>query len=151
MIYITNGLDEQKIRHRPVFSVEKVLAYYGKDYIYVCTTAKPFGSTEIDVYHYTPGVHPKFNNRYLGVLKQNGGLYVTNMDEVENYKFALLKNKVGDLVYSQHVHDFVQSDDSFVDGGRDYIRSGGNITLFEAQIKDGKFQLIEQRPLVKSK
>ena len=48
----------------------------------------------------------------------------------------------GDLVYSQHRHDFrMMKNGNMIDGGRAYVRANGMIRSFE--VKDGEFVEIE--------
>ena len=51
--------------------------------------------------------------------------------------------KNGDIIYSQYRHDYVKSEDDsvFIDGGRDYTRSGGGKFVTLRIIKDKLTQI----------
>lgn len=132
------------IYHRPILDTETIIKHYSeKDGVgikYICTSApNAYADYAADIfYRETP--HPEFGNRYFG-LYMAGNLMITNADMIENLDFDMLEVN-GDYHYSQHRHDFYYPvPDTFIDGGRSYLRCGGNLTrpVVRFKVKDGKF------------
>jgi hypothetical protein len=125
------------IKHYPITNYPKVEELYSeKDGVpvkYVCTTE--FAENIADVfYRETP--HPEFGNRYFAVLFQYDKLYVANADRIEDFTFGMVENDDGDLEYSRSRHDYKEfKNGNSIDGGRDYIRSSGNVKVFV--VRDG--------------
>lgn len=129
-----------KIKHYPLTNVKQVEQLYSeKDGVSVrhaCTTE--FGDCIADIfYRETP--HPEFGNKYFAILFRDDVPYIANADQAENLTFGMVENDEGDLEYSVHRHDFKTfKNGNMIDGGRDYIRSNGKVTVFV--LKDGKLQ-----------
>ncbi len=125
------------IKHYPITNYEKVEEIYSeKDGVpvkYVCTTE--FTENIADVfYRETP--HPEFDNRYFAILFQYDKPYIANADIVENLTFGMVENDEGALEYSRNRHDYKEfKNGNMIDGGRDYIRSSGNVKVFV--VRDG--------------
>lgn len=126
------------IKHYPVTNIEKVEKYYSeKDGVpvkHVCSTE--FGDAVADIfYRETP--HPEFGNRYFAALFRGDQAYIANADGVENLTFGMVENDDGQLEYSQSRHDYKSFDNgNMIDGGRDYIRSSGQVKIFV--VRDGQ-------------
>ena len=133
------------IQHNPIFDTAKVETLYsekdGVEVKYVCTTAvQQHAEFAADVfYRATP--HPEFGNRYFALYQNpfsdNASIMITNADQVENFEFGMIEDADGKYYYSQHRHDYKVIGDKMIDGGRSYIRSGGQVDVFK--IQDGKF------------
>ena len=127
------------IKHYPVTNIEKVEEYYSeKDGVpvkHVCTTE--FGNGDIADIFYRDTPHPKFGNRYFAALFRGDQGYIANADGVENLTFGMVENDDAQLEYSQSRHDYKSfKNGNMIDGGRDYIRSSGNVKVFV--VRDGK-------------
>jgi hypothetical protein len=75
---------------------------------------------------YTEEAHPQGSN-YFGLYKtEDGDIMITNGIRATEEPFSGVMAKNGDVIYSRYRHDYRTSDDGsvFVDGGRDYFRSG---------------------------
>jgi hypothetical protein len=75
---------------------------------------------------YTEEAHPQGSN-YFGLYKtEDGTVMITNGIKATEQPFSGVMAKNGDVIYSRYRHDHRTSDDGsvFVDGGRDYFRSG---------------------------
>lgn len=146
------------IIHEPLIDVEKVIKLYeekdGVPITYVCTTDLDASDIPVNVFfRQTP--HPDYGNRYFGLYySHDGHLYILNADRVENLEFGMIEDPEGNLHYSKSHHDFkyipgcedlfeVQNS-AYIDGGRQYVRVGGNplpmVRYFK--VKDG--QMIEE-------
>ena len=132
------------IKHAPIFNTEKVIKLYeekdGVPITYVCTTDLVNSDVPCDIF-YRDTPHPDFGNRYFGIFVHpiTKSTFITNADIVEDFDFGMIKDKEGDLWYSQSHHDCIFMDGSMIDGGRQYIRASGFVHLFK--VKDG--QMIE--------
>jgi len=120
------------IKHFPVTNTSVVEAHYSKKdnvpVTYVCTTDLKRSDTPIDIfYRETP--HPKFGNRYFGIVPnfEDGSYTIFNADRVEDLTFGLVEDDDGNLQYSRSHHDYKSFDNgNMIDGGREYIRSSFN-------------------------
>ena len=133
------------IKHAPLFDTEKVEKFYSeKDGVpvkYVCTTATNVHATFAADVFYRETPHPEFGNRYFALYRnpysENAEIMITNADTIEDFDFAMIKDKDGNYWYSSHRHDCLFMDGSMIDGGRSYTRSSGPVEYFK--VKDGKF------------
>ena len=75
---------------------------------------------------YTEKVHPEGSNYFGMYLTEDKTLMITNGIKATEQPFSGVMAKNGDVIYSRYRHDHRTSDDGsvFVDGGRDYFRSG---------------------------
>jgi len=139
------------IKHYPIFNTDEIAEHYSKqdgvEIKYVCTSALGSEESAMDIfYRETP--HPTFGNRYFGIFPKgdfsgnNAAVtMITNADAIEGQTFAMIEDPYGNLIYSQHRHDLrVGKDMHFVDGGRAYVRTGGELPyeVFAYKVKDGE-------------
>jgi len=132
------------IKNAPILDVEKVAKLYSeKDGVpvkYVCTSAiRESAEWAADVfYRETP--HPEFGNRYFALYNDpiSGHLMITNADKIEDFNFAMIKDKDDNFWYSSHRHDCLFIDGGMIDGGRSYVRTNGCETHL-MKIKSGEF------------
>ena len=126
------------IKHYPVTKIEQAEKFYSeKDGVsvkHVCTTE--FGDAIADIfYRETP--HPKFGNKYFCLFFRGDDMYVANADSIEKLNFGMVENDDCQLEYSQSRHDYKTfKNGNMIDGGRDYIRSNGEVKVFV--VRDGK-------------
>lgn len=137
------------IVHHPYLNTEHVIARYsekeGVPIRYVCTSAtNQFADFAVDVF-YRPTPHPDFGNHYFGLFNrytQDGQsqVMICNADSIEQLTFNMLEVD-GSYHYSQHRHDYYQVKDAAIDGGRAYLRLGGNMSypVISFTVKDGDF------------
>jgi len=137
--------------------VEKL--YSEKDGVpvkYVCTSAVNNGTRALDIfYRETP--HPDFGNRYFGLYYTTGSwviddpvrfddmqLMITNADSIEGLEFGMIEGADG-WEYSQHRHDYRVVGKCAIDGGRAYVKRGGDMSApcKYMTVKDGKFLEME--------
>jgi len=136
------------IQHNPIYDRDLIIKHYSeKDGVpikYVCTSALDNEEFAMDIfYRETP--HPEFGNRYFGLYMNRftEQVMITNADAIEGKEFAMVEDLNGDLVYSQHRHDFrMMKNGNMIDGGRAYVRANGMIHSFE--VKDGEFVEVEE-------
>ncbi len=136
------------IQHNPIFDRDAIIDHYSKQdgvpVKYVCTSALDNEAFAMDIfYRETP--HPKFGNRYFGIYSKpdlsgnnEAMVMIANADAIEGQTFAMIEDPYGNLIYSQHRHDFrMMENGNMIDGGRVYVRANGMIRSFE--VKDGEF------------
>ena len=138
------------ITHRPIFDTSRVEKLYSeKDGVpvkYVCTSAPNAHADYAADIFFRETPHPQHGNRYFGLYRNHhfaadGTVMITNADMIENLDFDMVDVK-GTLHYSQHRHDFYYPvEDMFIDGGRSYLRRGGNLgyEVKQLKVKDGNF------------
>lgn len=131
------------VNHVTLFDTEKVCAYFsekdGVPFRYVCTTDLRASDVPCDIY-FREEPHPQFGNRYLGLYYDNvrDATMITNADMVEELEFGMVKDELGGYHYSQSHHDYKELDNgNMIDGGRVYVRSSGDVTMFK--VVDGEF------------
>ena len=138
------------IAHQPITKIQSVIDSYTKQdgvpITYVCTTGKEFSVDHGDVfYRGTP--HPEFGNRYFIIVVDKTTrltkqpLYnIASADWVEDLSFSMIKVDE-QYHYSRDRHDYVAAGDSFIDGGRAYVRRGGVTVppVITLKVKDGNF------------
>jgi len=139
------------IQHNPIFDRDAIIDHYSKQdgvpVKYVCTSALDNEAFAMDIfYRETP--HPEFGNRYFGIYSKGdysgnneAVTMITNADAIEGQTFAMIEDINGDLIYSQHRHDLrVGKDLRFIDGGREYVRTGGELpyNVLKYTVKNGE-------------
>jgi hypothetical protein len=133
------------IKHYSITNYPKVEEIYSeKDGVpvkYVCTTeftndVSFIGGALIADVFYRSTPHPTFGNKYFAVFFRGDKPYIANADTVEDLTFGMIENDEGGLEYSRSRHDYKEfKNGNMIDGGRDYIRSSGNVKVFV--IRDG--------------
>ena len=141
------------IKHYPDFIVDQVEKHYSeKDGVpvkYVLTSALKNDTVPVDIY-YRETPHPEFGNRYFGLYVNpfNGSVMICNADFIEELDVAMVQDKDGQWVYSQHRHHmqpftYIDSDGNeeqgAIDGGRTYTRMLGQKNYSTFKVKDGAF------------
>jgi len=128
------------IKNAPILDVEKVAKLYSeKDGVpvkYVCTSALSENAEWAADVFYRETPHPEFGNRYFALYNDpiSGHLMITNADKIEDFNFAMIKDKDGKYWYSSHRHDCLFIDGGMIDGGRSYVRTNGcDTTLFKVE------------------
>lgn len=132
------------IIHNPVANTEAVINHFGDGYRtveYVCTTDIYEVETDTtqycDVFVQWPR-HEAYGNQYFGFYTVDDVQYICNADKVEDYIFGMVENDDGNLVYSSNRHDFKEFENgNMIDGGRDYIRSAGDVQYYK--LANGEF------------
>ena len=134
-----------EIKHKPQFNIEKVTAHYtkkdGVPVHYVCTSDLDESDRPFDIY-YRDTPHPEHNNFYFGLYTDDEDrMMICKADTIEKYTFGLISDQ-DEWVYSQCHHDFVETDSGYIDGGRRFIKRGGeldNQKHIVAKVVDGVF------------
>lgn len=96
-----------------------------------------------DVYYQeTP---PEGYSKYLALLFQFGSLYITSGASAVEGIISGVEANDGEIIYSRYRHDYRTSTDGsvFVDGGRDYLKTGNNSKIVELVIVDGVMKKYE--------
>ena len=133
------------VLHNPQFDIKKTTAYYtkkdGVPIHYVCTSTLDEGDVPVDIY-YRDTPHPDHNNYYFGLYADEDRMMICKADSVEKYQFGMISDAKEEWVYSQSLHDTVSIDVGFINGGRKFIRRGGDFDTMQYQVckvKDGEF------------
>lgn len=127
------------IAHYPITKTDQVAKLYSeKDGVpvkYVCTTEISDVIADI-FYRDTP--HPKFGNKYFAILFRDDKPYIAGADHIESLVFGVVENDNGAFEYSKSRHDYKRfNNGNMIDGGRDYIRSAGNVLT--CVVRNGTF------------
>jgi hypothetical protein len=134
------------ILHNPQFNIDKITAYYtkkdGVPVHYVCTSDLDESDRPFDIY-YRDTPHPVHNNYYFGLYKDDKDrMMICKADSIEDYEFGMISEPDTDeWVYSRSHHDFVEIGSGFIDGGRRYIKRGGDLDIqisVVCKVKDGQ-------------
>lgn len=148
MRYTMIPLIRNQISHRPILDHERVVEVYSKrdgvPITYVCTTELRGDNQPWDVFfRETP--HPDFGNRYFGILLTGPAsrAVISCADNIEAEFFGMVEWN-GIYHYSRYRHDyFTVGAGCMIDGGRAYVRSSGDVTMF--RVIDG--ELVPKVPL----
>ena len=120
---------------------------YNAKYVFESCLKNRFGAwTEFPVaIFYTEEAHPEGSN-YFGFYRNDFGDYmITNgISATEDFKGI----RVGeDIYYSRYRHDYREFGPFFVDGGRDYIRYGGepheDMIQVKLRVNKDKLEVVE--------
>jgi len=133
------------VLHNPQFDIKKTTAHYtkkdGVPIHYVCTSDLDESDVPVDIY-YREDSHPDYGNYYFGLYSLDDNVMICKADIVETLEFGMISDDKEEWVYSQSHHDLVETDTGFIDGGRRYIRRGGDFDTMQYQkckVKDGEF------------
>ncbi len=69
-------------------------------------------------------------------------MMICKADSIEKYNFGMISDAKEEWVYSRSHHDYVTTDTGFIDGGRKYIRRGGDLETQDhivCKVLDGEF------------
>lgn len=87
--------------------------------------------------------HPEHNNYYFGLYTdEDNRMMICKADSIEKYNFGMISDSKEEWVYSRSHHDYVKTETGFIDGGRKYIRRGGDLETQEhivCKVLDGEF------------
>ena len=83
-------------------------------------------------------------SHYFALFQRNGTVYITSGQNAIEPIIMAVQADDGEIIYSRYRHDYRTSKDGsvFVDGGRDYFKSGG-INVVPLKVVDGKFTLAD--------
>lgn len=91
---------------------------------------------------YTEIPHPQGSN-WFAISKSNDSYVISDAKESIEESFVAVRADNGDVVYSRCRHDYRSSPDGsvWIDGGRDYFRTGSLTNLIRLKVSGG--ELIE--------
>lgn len=134
------------IKHFPILDTEAALEHYEPEGVkYVCTTELKAYGVPVDVF-YRPTPHPVYGNRYFGLYRNGyGDIFICNADVIEELDFCVIDNGKGEWTYSQYTHDYLSWGSNFIDGGRAYTRTGGNVLpkVVRLRVVGGEFEEVK--------
>jgi len=126
--------------------IEEVENFYGAKYVLETCVKDNNGSwlnfpTAI---FYTDKAHPKGSNYFALYRGVEGKLMIANgLSAVDGVEFTGIECN-GEVVYSRYRHDYRGNEcGSYIDGGRDYPKYGGN-----GDIKLVKFIVVKERLVI---
>jgi hypothetical protein len=130
-------------------NIEKVESKYNAKYVgEFCLRTKDGGWSDspVAVFYQPNPDTSKGHSEYFGILSQMGTVYITNA--ISAAEVDIQGVQYGDeIIYSRFRHDF-RSDSTgkvFVDGGRDYLRWGGDMEhakVVTLRIIDGELKVV---------
>jgi len=89
-------------------------------------------------------------SHYFALIMRNGVAYITSgASAVEGVINGVIADD-GEIIYSRYRHDWRASTDksTWIDGGRDYIRSGGKYRPVLIKIVDGEFYEVDEKDTI---
>jgi hypothetical protein len=127
--------------------ISKIERHYNAKY--VCETCIKdkngnWYNTPVIVF-YTEKAHPQGSNYFGLYANSNKELMITNaISALDPFDAVMLENEI---FYSRYRHDYREHNGVFVDGGRDYLRCGGDewekAKVVKLQIVKDKLEMVE--------
>lgn len=116
----------------------------------VCCRTKSgeWAEEPIAVFYQEVPPNPEYSH-YFGLFIRGDSLYITGGQSAVNDPLIGIVADNGDVIYSAYRHDFRTSPDKsvWIDGGRDYVRTGGEKTV-QIKIIEDKLVIIEDKTAV---
>ncbi len=137
-------------------SIEQVEKKYGAKYIgdFCLRNSDGAWADEPCAIFYQPTPNVSLGHtHYFGLFERNDTLYITKGDSAFSEPITGIVGSDGEVLYSRFRHDFrtLRSDSStFIDGGRDYVRRGGNLSTPVVSLLIDKDKLVVADPGVVS-
>jgi hypothetical protein len=135
-------------RANSLYNIEKVEEKYNAKWVGQLQLKDRYGNWTSDTfgdiyYQETPPVEGYSN--YFALYLQNGTAYITSGASAVSGIINGVEADDGQIIYSRCRHDMRCSNDKsvWIDGGRDYIRSGNHGRFMQLQIVDGEWYEIE--------
>jgi hypothetical protein len=88
-------------------------------------------------------------SHYFAIINRNGVLYITDGNSAAEGTISAVEAKNGEIIYSRYRHDMRYSTDNtvWIDGGRDYVRSGTTGRFLSLKIIDGEWFEVDSEEL----
>jgi outer membrane protein assembly factor BamB len=131
-----------------IFKIPEIEAKYNAKYVgqLALRTSQGWWSEDSPgevFYQETPPV--KGYSNYFALIRRGGTIYITSGASAVEGVITGIAAKDGEIIYSRYRHDMRTSTDKsvWIDGGRDYVRTGGG-HLVLLKIIDGKWFQLEE-------
>lgn len=136
--HVNNG------RKSSIVNIEKAEEKYNARYVgQLCIRDEKYGWQSDDCAEiFWQSVPPiEGYSHYFAIIKRNGVLYITNGSSAVEGIISAVEAKNGEIIYSRYRHDMRYSTDNtvWIDGGRDYIRSGTTGRFLSLKIIAGEW------------
>lgn len=140
-------LTETKPYHFNADGIKKIEEAYKAKYLGPWAVKRKNGWSEqpVDVFYQPNPDLSKGHSHYFGMfLAGDGGVYITDAKSAFSEPITGIRCSDDTVIVSRYRHDYVVGGGFFIDGGRDYIRAGGNKLPKETDyvkitVKDGEF------------
>ena len=147
-VEVNNGRDVAQ------FIIEKVETKYNAKFVgQFClkTVDGGWGESPADIYYVQNPDRSLGHSNYFGLIVRNGTAYITRGDSAVEPLITAIAAADGEILYSKYRHDYNVSKDKsvWIDGGRDYTRSGSINHFVTLKVVDGEFYQLEQEDLDK--
>jgi hypothetical protein len=120
---------------------------YGAKYMgYWAIKRKSGWSDEpVDVFYVENPDREKGHTNYFGMFRQDGMVYITNAESAFSETLKGIIGNNDEVVISRYRHDFRDTGDAFIDGGRDYTRLGGSTIprTVDVLVEGSEFVVVE--------
>jgi len=93
----------------------------------------------VDVFYVPNPDVAKGHSHYFGLFFRQGQLFITNAASAFESPITGAVLESGEVIVSRYRHDFVQKNEVFVDGGRDYFRASSPIKTTSVQVNGAEF------------
>ena len=146
-VVVNNGRDQA------MFNIEKVEAKYNAKFVgqfCIKTVSGSWAESPADIYYVENPDRSLGHSNYFGLIVRSGSAYITKGDSAVEPLITAAVAKDGEIIYSKYRHDYNVSKDKsvWIDGGRDYTRSGvGGSHFITLKVIDGEFYQLEEEDL----
>lgn len=125
-------INQEPTSYQPL-NIPKVEENYGAKFVGdFCIKTKNGWSEEPVAIFYQPNPDvEKGHKHYFGLFVRDDSIYITDGTSAFSEPIVGIVTRGGEVIFSRYRHNFVEREGVFIDGGRDYVRVGGDITGLE--------------------
>lgn len=119
--------------------------HYGAQYMGAWCTASKDGywhETPVDVFYQPNPDKSKGHSHYFGMFSnRNGEVFITNAESAfQCYIVGALDKVTEEVLVSRYRHDYQSSNEAFIDGGRDYLKTNPDVPLVRVKVNGPEFE-----------
>ena len=127
--------------------IAKIAALHQATYMgYWCTKAPRghWNEQPVDVFYVEQPDRTKGHTNYFGMFRRQDDVLICDASSAfsEPMTGVLCEDDV--VIVSRYRHDYVTRGPYMIDGGRDYVRSGGAVSYVSVTVRGGEFVLTAQ-------
>jgi hypothetical protein len=133
----------RKPYHFTQAGIDEISRHYGAQYMgHWCTSSKDgyWHETPVDVFYQPNPDTSKGHSHYFGMFTRNGDVLITNAESAfECYIVGALDTVTDEVLVSRYRHDYQRSNQAFIDGGRDYLKTDPDVPLVRVTVNGSQF------------
>lgn len=117
---------------------------YNAKYMGFWCTRRPSGGWNeqpVDVFYVANPDRSKGHTNYFGLFVRDNASYIVDASSAFDAPITGILTNDGEVIVSRYRHDYVEKNGYIIDGGRDYLKCGGNslTTFVNVSVVDGEF------------